>query len=262
MHLSKKALLLVLVIPLLITLLPLIAQSAENIKIEGFINDYANIISPEYKSKIEGILKGVYDAKAAEFSIVTINSLEGQDIESYALNLAQGELGDKQKNNGLLLLVAVRDRKYRFEVGRGLEPVLNDAKIGRIGRAYLVENFRNEDYGKGIYEASLAVKTTLLGETDSGYYIDDDAPKKIKPIIIILIFLILWILIITLVVSIKMRSYKKHIKKKDDYFGAALMAAWLFGGRGRGGSGGGFSSGGFGGFGGGGFGGGGAGSGW
>ncbi len=262
MHSPKKTLLFILVISLLIILLPLITQSAENIKIEGFINDYANIISPEYKSKIEGILKGLYDSKSAEFSIVTIDSLEGQDIESYALNLAQGDLGDKQKNNGLLLLVAVRDKKYRFEVGRGLEPVLNDAKIGRIGRAYLVENFRNEDYGKGIYEASLAVKTTLLGETDSGYYIADEALPKIKPIIPIFIFLILLILIIALIFSIKMRPYKKDTKKKDDYFGAALMAAWLFGGRGRGGSGGGFSSGGFGGFGGGGFGGGGASGGW
>ncbi len=116
----------ILLLALMVSLV--IAQSAENIQIKGFVNDYANIISPDYKSKIEGALTQLYDSKAAEFSIVTIESLEGKDIESYALNVAQGKLGDKEKNNGLLLLVAVKDRKYRFEVGRGLEPILNDVQ--------------------------------------------------------------------------------------------------------------------------------------
>lgn len=253
-----------LIVLLVFVVLSSIVQSVETIKIEGFVNDYANIISPEHKTKIEGILKDLYDAKVAEFSIVTIESLDGQDIESYALNLAQGKLGDKEKNNGLLLLVAVKDRKYRFEVGRGLEPILNDARVGRIGRNYLVENFRKEEYGKGVYEASLAVKTTLLGETDSRYYVDEKIPQEqIKSAMHVLIFLIFLVLIVILIVSIRISRYKKHIKKKGDYFDAALMAAWLFGGRGRGGfGGGGFSRGGFGGFGGGGFGGGGASGGW
>lgn len=256
----KKDVLLHIVLFLVLIFLPFV-QSAENIQIKGFVNDYANIISPDYKSKIEGALTQLYDSKAAEFSIVTIESLEGKDIESYALSLAQGKLGDKEKNNGLLLLVAVKDRKYRFEVGRGLEPILNDARIGRIGRTLLVENFKNEDYGKGIYEASLAVKTTLLDEKDSEYYVNDqDYQVQIGPIILIIFFLIFWIVIISLIVSIKRDRYKKDKQRTDDYFGAALMAAWLFGGR-RGGSGG-FGGGGFGGFGGGGFGGGGASGGW
>ena len=255
----------IIIILLFLTLLPII-HSADDVKIEGYVNDYANIISPEYKAKIEGVLKELYVSGTAEFSIVTIKSLEGQDIESYALNLAQGKLGDNEKNNGLLLLVAVEDRKYRFEVGRGIEPVLNDAKVGRIGRNYLVENFRSEEYGKGIYEASLAVKSILLEENNSSYYVDETAiqniPVNMWPV---LIFLIIWVIIFVTIISVKVGYYKKHIKKKDDYFGAALMAAWLFGGRGRGGHGGfsgGFGGGGFGGFGGGGFGGGGAGGHW
>lgn len=252
------------ILVLSLIILPLLVQSAENIQIKGFVNDYANIISPDYKSKIEGALTQLYDSGTAEFSIVTIESLEGKDIESYALNLAQGKLGDKEKNNGLLLLVAVKERKYRFEVGRGLEPVFNDAKIGRIGRDYLVENFRNGDYGRGIYEASLAVKTTLLGEKDSGYYVDDNNYQvKISPIISVIFFLVFWIIMISVMVSIKRNHYKKNKQRKNDYFGAALMAAWLFGGRKGGGfGGGGFGGGGFGGFGGGGFGGGGASGGW
>jgi len=232
-------------------------QSAENIQVKGFVNDYANIISPDYTAKIEEIQKSLYDTKTAEFSIVTIDSLEGKDIDSYALNLAQGNLGDTEKNNGLLLLISVQDRKYRFEVGRGLEPILNDAKIGRIGRTYLVENFRTEEYGKGIYEATLAVKTTILGETDSAYYVRETPVQNVRMLSFFSVF-IFWIIMIVIISSIRMKRYKKG--KDDHFFDAALMAAVLFGGRRGGGFGGG--GGGFGGFGGGGFGGGGAGGGW
>jgi len=240
---------------------PLSVQSAEDVKIGGFVNDYANIISPQYNTQIESTLKSLYDSKTAEFSIVTIDSLGGQDIESYALNLAQGKLGDKEENNGLLLLVSVQDRKYRFEVGRGLEPILNDAKIGRIGRDYLAPNFKNEEYGKGIYEASLAVKTTILGETDSTYYIDERTiPQSYRSIQFFGVF-IFWIVMFIIIVSARRGRHKRG--KDNHFFDAALMAAFIFGGRGgRGGFGGGLGGGGFGGFGGGGFGGGGASGGW
>ena len=252
------------ILVVLLVLAPIVY--AETVKINGFVNDYANVISPEYKAQIEGVLNQLYNSNTAQFSIVTINSLEGQDTQSYALVLAQGVLGDKEKNNGLLLLVAVKDREYRFEVGRGIEPILNDAKIGRIGRNYLVENFRNNDYGKGIYESVLAVNSILTGDTNSSYYTNDSAIQGQNiavfwPLIVISLFL--------LVISIKTmqgaHQYKKLRKKEDHFFNAALMAGLLFGGRGRGGfGGGGFGGGGFGGggFGGGGFGGGGAGGGW
>ncbi len=251
------------IILLVIIISSLIVQSAENIIITGLVNDYANILTPDYRSKIEGTLTQLYDSKTAEFSIVTIESLEGKDIDSYALDLAQGTLGDKEKNNGLLLLVALKERKYKFEVGRGIEPILNDAKIGRIGRTYLVENFRDGNYGKGIYEASLAVKTTLMGDEDSAYYVKTTPNVPIRNTVSLVFFLIMWIFIIVLSVSRRAGRVNGIRRKKGDYFDAALLAAFIFGGRGRGGFGGrGLGGGGFGGFGGGGFGGGGAGGSW
>ena len=154
-----------------ILLLFLINVSAETVKIQGFVNDYAGILNPEYKSQIESILTKIYDDKLAQISVVTINSTEGTPIEDYSLELAQGHLGDERVNNGMLLLISVQDREYRFEVGRGLEPVFNDAKIGRIGRQYLVENFKAGDYGKGIYESVLAIDNTLRDNKDSLYYV-------------------------------------------------------------------------------------------
>ena len=207
---------------------------------------------------IKLVLQKLYATKTAEFSVVTIDSLEGQDIESYALNLAQGKLGDKEKNNGLLLLVSVSDRKYRFEVGRGLEPIFNDAKIGRIGRTYLVDNFRDGAYGKGVYEASLAVSSILMGDNESAYYVPDTPPQTRRNNSSSFIsFLIFFMIIFSILGSMGKKG--STYRKRDRFFDAALMAGLMFGGRGRGGFGGGLGGGGFGGFGGGGFGGGGAG---
>src|SRR3989338_5150308 len=111
-QMKTKTLSIIFTFMLILALLFPFVQCAEHVQITGFINDYANIISPEQKLQIEPILKGLYDDNIAEFSIVTINNLEGRDIEGYTLELAQGKLGDTEKNNGLLLLVSLQDRKY------------------------------------------------------------------------------------------------------------------------------------------------------
>jgi uncharacterized protein len=214
------------------------------IEIKEYVNDYASVINESYKTELDDLLKTIKDSGVAEYSIVTVKSLEGKAIESYSLELAQGNLGDTEKNNGLLLLVAVDDRQYRFEVGRGIESILNDAKIGRIGRYYLVPNLQNNEYGKGILEASLAVKSTLLGENESEYYVSEDKGDSSG--------FITFIIMLSLIIGFNIFINVMARKKKKKYFDAATGAIILFGGFGRGGSGGGF-----GGFGGGGFGGGG-----
>jgi len=254
----KKSLLL-----LLLVLLP-IAYSQE-VKIDYFVNDYANLLTFEQKADIEPILKEIYDSKKAEYAIVIINSLNGEDIEGYSYKLAEGNLGDKEKNNGLLLLIAVDDRKYRFEVGRGLEPIMPDIITGRIGRDYLTPNFRNGDYATGIKEASLAVKAVLFNNTESGYYvnneisqIDLDAIFTVSTIIFIIIVIFFVIIIVSIIKAAKNGVGKK--RNPEDYFFAGWILGELMKG-GKGGSGGGFSGGG-GGFGGGSFGGGGSSGGW
>jgi len=229
---------------------------AQNIEIKEFVNDYAGIIDPDTKIQLDSDLKQIYDSGIAQYSIVTIKSLEGKDIFSYSLDLAQGHLGSAEKNNGLLLLVALDDREYRFEVGRGIEYLLNDAKAGRIGRYYLVPNFKEGNYSKGILEASLAVKSILLGENYSEYYVSDEEYDSSSDWII---FAVIILFMFILPAMINYAIWKR--KNKDKYFDAAAAAVILFGGRGGGGSGG-FSGGGFGGFGGGSFGGGGSSGGW
>ncbi|MFH2027768.1 MAG: TPM domain-containing protein [Nanoarchaeota archaeon] len=255
---------------IVMVILLLACVNAAPVELKGFVNDYADIISPDYETQIGAVVKEIYDSKTAEFTIVTIKSLDGKDIESYSLEIAQDKLGDKEKNNGLLLLVSLDDRKYRFEVGRGLEPIFNDARIGRIARDYIVENFKNNDYGKGILEASYAVKSVLLGNVEDDYYVDDGtivgSESLSTPFIVLSILFFIFVIGIAILRWVLIFKAGKRLldpKVKDKYFDAALMAGLLFGGRGRGGlGGGGFGGGGFGGFGGGGFGGGGASGGW
>ncbi|MBU2640035.1 MAG: TPM domain-containing protein, partial [Nanoarchaeota archaeon] len=202
---------------ILLVLLPFVA--AEEIKLDKFVNDYAGIISDVEEKELDTILKNIYDSGVAQFSIVTVKSLEGKDIESYSLDLAQGKLGDKEKNNGLLLLVSLEDRKYRFEVGRGIEYILNDAKVGRIGRDYLVPNFKEENYGNGIVEASRAVGSILLGDVESQYYVKEENAMNSNYLFLIILIIIIFI------------RFLKTIEytKRDKYFDAAAGATILFG---------------------------------
>ncbi len=223
------------------------------VEIKQYVNDYANIITDKEEAELNSILENLHKSNTLEYAIVTVNDLQGKDIESYSLNLAQAVLGDKEKNNGLLLLVALEEKRYRFEVGRGIEYIFNDAKIGRIGRNYLVPNFQNNEYGKGILEATYAINSIMLGDIDSQYYVSDVQEQDFEKL-----KLYIWLLFFTIIFLVNFFVILSKKKGKDKYFDAAIGAIILFGGRGRGGFGGsGGFGGGFGGFGGGGFGGGG-----
>lgn len=220
--------------------------------ITTFVTDNANILSEDEENQLEPILRGLYDKGAAQYAIVTIQSLEGRDIQGKAFEMANGVLGEEGKNNGLLLLVAVDDREYRFEVGRGLEPVLPDIVVGRIGRDYLVPYFREGNYGLGIIEASKAVEARLLLQNESEYYVTDEPDESVPWWVIMLIVIFVIIIILFVIFSILNPGSSGGYKNYGGGFGGGI----------GGGFSGGKSGGGFGGFGGGSFGGGGAGGKW
>ncbi|MEM3374515.1 MAG: TPM domain-containing protein [Candidatus Woesearchaeota archaeon] len=219
----------------------------EKYKLNSFVNDYSNLLSYEEISNIENVLKEIYDSGIAEYSVVIVDSLEGYDIESFSYNLAEGRLGNKEKNNGLLLLIALQDRKYRFEVGRGLEPLLPDVIVARIGRNILEPNFRNFQYGQGILDSSIAIRDFLFNNTESLYYKEfmkkDNSEKYAFMIFFGLIFMVILILIFV-------NKSNKSIKKRDeDYFVSGFMLGTILNNdnfKGRGGFGG-FGGGSFGG---------------
>jgi len=117
----------------------------------GFVNDFAGIISDDMQPDIEAQLTDLRDTTGVEFSVVTVKSLGGDSVENFAHELFQEwGIGNKEKNNGLLLLVALDDRKARFEVGYGLEGVVTDLTSSRIQQDYMIPYFKNGDYTTGI----------------------------------------------------------------------------------------------------------------
>jgi len=226
-------------------------------KLSYWVNDEANVISPEYEAKIVSEIEELNKNTSVQLAVATVNNLSGKPIEDYSLNLAHNVLGDEKKDNGILILVAVDDREWRIEVGYGLEPYINDALAGRIGRELMVPYFQQGNYSEGILQAVVAIKNILEGK--EGYELTPGGQANLN-YLVPLIWTIFILLIFVIPAIVRYRQWKKKkTKKEDDVFNAAMFAAILFGGRGHGGGIAGGSSGGFGGFGGGGFGGAGAG---
>ncbi|MCE5312211.1 MAG: TPM domain-containing protein [Nitrospiraceae bacterium] len=116
--------------------------------------DLAGIIDQNAKADIEAYLANLEKATTAQVVVLTINSLDGEDIEGFSIKTAERwRLGQKGNDNGILITVAVKDRKYRIEVGYGLEQIIPDSLAGSIGRAYFVPEFRQGRYSTGISKA-------------------------------------------------------------------------------------------------------------
>ena len=113
----------------------------------GRIVDQANIISAETKSALEPKLAELEEKSGIQLVVATVSSLGGQDIEPYANQIFRAwKLGEKAKNNGVLLLVAPNERRARIEVGYGLEGTLTDALSKVIIANAMTPRFKSGDY--------------------------------------------------------------------------------------------------------------------
>src|SRR6202165_741424 len=129
-------------------------EDTKSIHPSGYVTDLAGVIAPETKTRLESMCNELELKTGAQMAIVTVGSLEGESVETFAVDLfKQLGVGSKKDNRGVLLLVAPHERKYRIEVGYGLEPVINDARAGDAGRA-MVPFLRQGDYGKAAEAAA------------------------------------------------------------------------------------------------------------
>jgi len=164
---------------LIILMLLLPVASASYPKLNAFVTDNANIIDPVYKDKITQLAQNIEKESTVEIAVVTVDSLDGEPIEMYAVNLfQQAGIGKKDKDNGLLILVAKQEREYKFEVGYGLEGTVTDSMKVNIGDRIIVPNFRNGEYGKGIYESMVVIEGLVKGnqEVISQYSMPSNPP--------------------------------------------------------------------------------------
>jgi uncharacterized protein len=181
-----------------------VAEDSKKIHPTGYVTDLAGAIQPDTKARLEALATELEQKTGAQMAIVTVHSLEGQSIENYAVDLyKQLGVGSKKDNRGVLLLVSPDERKYRIEVGYGLEPVINDARAGDAGRA-MVPFLRKGDFSSAIETAAWQLAKYIAddrGVSLSGQppvrqvqHRDEGSRGGIPFWMIIAIFLIIWLL--------------------------------------------------------------------
>lgn len=150
---------------LVILLLPHNVLALDVPKLNGYVNDLADVISPATELKIERFLHDFERSDSTQLVILTIESLENEVLEAYSLRVAESwEIGQKGKDNGALLLISKQDRQMRIEVGYGLEGRLTDLLTGRIIDNEIKPRFQAGDFDGGIIAGVTAMAEAVRGE--------------------------------------------------------------------------------------------------
>jgi uncharacterized protein len=251
------------------------AQSPKELRPQGYINDFARVLSPDSKRAIGDVCAELDKKANAQIAVVTVRSLEGETIDQYSIDLAtRWGIGPKQKDRGVMILLAPREHRYRIEVGYGLEPILPDGLVGDIGRDAVpqlrIGNYSGaallmtervaaviaKDRGVTLDSLSNALPNPMGAVTPPPPLTPENIFVRLMPILLLLIFPLLGLLM-------RLRATRRGGRAHSMWW----LGPWFWGGGGFGGGfgggswgGGGFGGGGggFGGFGGGSFGGGGA----
>lgn len=142
-----------------------------------WVHDEAGILSTQTKAELENILKAERDSTSNQIAVLIIKSLEGESLEEYSLRVAeQWKIGQKTKDNGVLLIIAMKERQMRIESGYGLEGSLTDAMSSRINRNEIAPRFREGNYDEGVKAGVMAIIQVIKGE----YKNDDPQPTRRK----------------------------------------------------------------------------------
>ena len=240
------------IIKVFAALLFFISASAKDIPSKSnppkLVNDFAGVLSLEQNAALERKLLAYNDSTSTQVVVVTEPSLEDDDIDDYCQRLAENwGIGQKGKNNGILIYLAINDRKMSIQTGYGMEATITDAITRKIREDYFKPNFKAGNYYEGLDQGTDVIFMAARGE-----YVNDSPSKKNKksPSAGTIIFIII---ILIILFAFRNRGGRGGGGFYGG-FGSPFMGSFGSGGF----SGGGGDSGGFGGFGGGSFGGGGS----
>jgi uncharacterized protein len=139
---------------------------------QGYVNDFAGVLAGETVSNVERLLSALEDVTSAEVVVVTLDSLAGASLEEYAAGLFQAwGIGKKEKDNGVLFILAPQDKEVRIEVGYGLEPIITDGRAGRILDNEVLPYLRDGKYDEAVEAGILAIE---------GYIRDGSPPSAVE----------------------------------------------------------------------------------
>ena len=224
------------------------ALDLSSLKPQGYVSDFAGVVDTASREALERYAKQLEATTGVQLAFVTLRSLEGEPIEDVANELfRRWGVGRKETNEGLLLLLAIEDRKSRLEVGYGLEPHLPDGFAGSLLRQ-MRPALRAGDYGAAMFEAAEAIGSRVAAAKGVSIQPATGAPRRQAPeeappwaVLIGLVALMVWLTVV---------GGRSHYRRRGVVRGTDLVSAILLthlSGRGMGGYRG-RSSGGFGGF--------------
>jgi uncharacterized protein len=176
------------------------AQDIKFPELTGRVVDQANLLAPDTRQALDAKLTDLENKSSIQFAVATVDSLQDRDVETYAnLLFRKWGLGDKKKNNGVLLLVAPNQKKVRIEVGYGLEGVLTDALSKLIIVNGIAPRFKKGDYGGGItrgVDDVISILTTDASEWQKKPDLRKDSNESVFPaLLILLVFIVVFIVI-------------------------------------------------------------------
>ncbi|GJE68627.1 TPM domain-containing protein [Methylorubrum podarium] len=170
-------------------------------KLTGRVVDAAGILSPEARARIDGKIKAHEDRTGDQLVVATVPSLQDLTVEDYANRLARSwGIGQKKTNNGVLLLVAPKERKVRIEVGYGLEGALTDALSKTIITSAITPRFRQGDFSGGVEAGVDAILPILAGDADEWQRRAPVREDSVDPVTVIF-----WIVVIIALVVVLTR---------------------------------------------------------
>ena len=145
-----------------VLLYPAVSLSADYPEPYGYVNDFAKVITDRDEKIIAQYASILEERTSAQLAVVTVKTTSPESIESYAVELFERwGIGKKDKDNGILLLVAIKDRKTRIEVGYGLEGVITDALASRIINEVMITEFKGGSFSTGLKNGATAIVSII-----------------------------------------------------------------------------------------------------
>lgn len=178
------------------------AQPLSMLTPQGYVSDFAGVLNPAHREELERYCRRLEALTGVELALVTVGTLQGEPIEDAANALFRSwKIGKKGKDEGVLLLLAVRDRRMRLEVGYGLEPILPDGYAGALLRS-LRPLLRENQFGPAMLEAAhqigsrvaQAKNVSLDASLPSRRQVREAAPAELLPLgLLLVVFVALWL---------------------------------------------------------------------
>ena len=252
-----------LLLALCLFLVPALAVALDVPYLTGRVVDEANMIPADARQRIEEKLAQLEAQTGIQVAVLTLNSLEGEPIDDYAIRVAETwKLGKADKDNGVLLLIAKQDRLMSIQVGYGLEGEFTDLETGRVRNDVIGPYFRKGDFGQGVERGVDAIVAAVtdgaIPEAPAARPDPLVSPGPAAAIPLVIFLMVIGTFSLVAVQSPGCSGWFLYVFLMPFYFffpamfapwlGGGLLIAWiigypilraLFGGRGRGGRGGG-----------------------